>query len=201
MADHTGMADHPSVPDYDLDDALQLTEPEQYRALFEPTRSLIVTLLSERAATTSEIAEALDRPKGTVGHHLKALEAAGLVRVVRTVPVRALVAKYYGRTARTFYYDDVGEASGEPQRVLGNAAREITEPTATGARGQAVVTANRRYARIPHERAQEWAERLNELMLEFEREPRGGGTTYAVVFGLYPADRRGLPAPDADEAP
>ena len=41
-------------------------------------------------------------PKGTVGHHLKVLEKAGLVRVVRTRQVRALTEKYYGRVARLF---------------------------------------------------------------------------------------------------
>ena len=45
---------------------------------------------------------ALDTPKGTVGHHLKVLEKAGLVRVVRTRKVRALTEKYYGRVARLF---------------------------------------------------------------------------------------------------
>ena len=41
-------------------------------------------LLRERAASTSELAVALEAPKGTVGHHLKVLESAGLIRVVRT---------------------------------------------------------------------------------------------------------------------
>jgi len=44
----------------------------------------------------------MDMPKGTVGHHLKVLERAGLVRVVRTRQVRALTEKYYGRVARLF---------------------------------------------------------------------------------------------------
>ena len=40
--------------------------------------------------------------KGTVAHHLKVLEAAGLVKVVRTRRVRALTESFYGRTARLF---------------------------------------------------------------------------------------------------
>jgi DNA-binding transcriptional ArsR family regulator len=39
-----------------------------------------------------------------VGYHLKVLEEAGLVHVVRTKKVRAIEAKYYGRTARIFLY-------------------------------------------------------------------------------------------------
>ena len=59
-------------------------------------------MLRERAASTTELAAVLETPKGTVGHHLKVLESAGLVRVVRTRKVRALTEKYYGRVARLF---------------------------------------------------------------------------------------------------
>ena len=91
-------------PGYDLDDELHLDDAAQYRALFEPTRMEIVRLVGQRAATVSQLAEALDRPKGTIGHHVDALADAGLVRVVRTERVRAIEAKYWGRTARTFVY-------------------------------------------------------------------------------------------------
>jgi DNA-binding transcriptional ArsR family regulator len=187
-----------SAPDYELPDGLELSNPAQYRALFEETRSEIVGLLLERAATTSELAQVLGKPKGTVGHHLKVLADAGLVRVVRTKRVRALEAKYYGRTARTFFYHLVGEAEGTPQRVLARAAAEIAAPPAgaspEGAEpGGLPVTANVRYARVPVERAEEWARRLNDLVVEFAREPRGGEVTFAVVIGLYPTRRPSLP--------
>lgn len=63
------MADH-KAPDYELDEILDLDQPEQFKALFEETRLAIVDLLLERAATTKDLAEALDKPKGTIGHHL-----------------------------------------------------------------------------------------------------------------------------------
>ena len=74
----------------------------QLRALGDFTRGRIIGLLGQRAASTTELAAALDMPKGTVGHHVKVLEKAGLVRVVRTRQVRALTEKYYGRVARLF---------------------------------------------------------------------------------------------------
>ena len=89
-------------PDYELDDVLVVQDPKQLRALGDFTRGRIVGLLGQRAASTTELAAALDMPKGTVGHHLKVLEKAGLVRVVRTRQVRALTEKYYGRVARLF---------------------------------------------------------------------------------------------------
>lgn len=196
MADHSPSGSSP--PDYELADRLDLTEPAQYRALFEETRTKIVGLLLERAATTSELAEVLGKPKGTVGHHLKTLERAGLVRVVRTKRVRALEAKYYGRTARTFYFDHVGEAVGVSERILSTAAAEIASVPAEHAGLPA--TANIRYARIPADRADAWAERVGELLTEFAHEPRGGQVTFALVMGVYPTGRAALGATHADGA-
>ncbi|MFZ0624970.1 MAG: winged helix-turn-helix domain-containing protein, partial [Acidimicrobiia bacterium] len=89
------MADH-IAPDYPLKETLEFETSEQFRALFEDTRLRIVDLLLERAATVTELAETLGKPKGTVGHHVAVLEQAGLVHVVRTKKVRAIEAKYYG---------------------------------------------------------------------------------------------------------
>ncbi|NIM02462.1 MAG: helix-turn-helix domain-containing protein, partial [Acidobacteria bacterium] len=88
----------------------------------------ILDLLSDTAATTSQIAAALDMPKGTVGHHMKVLEQAGLVRIVRTEKVRAIEAKYYGRTARTFLLGstkDTEEIDYEPGFMFREALEDI----------------------------------------------------------------------------
>src|SRR5258705_3200545 len=90
-------------PDYDLADRIALTEPAQVKAISHPLRTTILGLLHERAATVSELAVALKRPKSTVAHHVKVLNEAGLVRVVRTRKVRAIEERFYGRTARMFY--------------------------------------------------------------------------------------------------
>src|SRR5436305_10372502 len=92
-------------PDYEAEDVLIVREPEQFRAVGDDLRSRIVILLREHARSTTELAERLGLPKGTVGHHLKVLESAGLIRVVRTRPVRAVTEKYYGRSARLFLYE------------------------------------------------------------------------------------------------
>ena len=93
-------------PDYEAADVLVVEEPQRLRALGHDLRSKIVVLLRERALSISELAEHLDVPKGTVGHHVKVLEDAGLIRVVRTRRVRALTEKFYGRTARLFLMRD-----------------------------------------------------------------------------------------------
>lgn len=90
------------VADYEADDVLVVSQPEQLRALGDDLRSRIVVLLREQARSTTDLAAELGLPKGTVGHHLKVLERAGLIRVVRTRKVRAVTEKFYGRVARLF---------------------------------------------------------------------------------------------------
>src|SRR5437870_12307825 len=97
------MAGNSHPPDYDLADRIALTEPAQVKALSHPLRTTILGLLHERAATVSELAVALARPKSTVAHHVKVLREAGLVRVVRTRRQRAIEERFDGRTARMFH--------------------------------------------------------------------------------------------------
>src|SRR6476660_10181123 len=92
-----------SPPDYVLAERIALTRPDQVKALSHPLRTTILGLLHERAATVTELATAVGRPKSTVAHHVKVLGDAGLVQVVRTRRVRAIDERFYGRTARMFY--------------------------------------------------------------------------------------------------
>ena len=188
------MADHKS-PDYELAPTLPLETPDQYRALFDDTRMEIVDLLLERAATTSELAETLDRPKGTIGHHIGVLEDAGLIHVVRTKKVRAIEAKYYGRTARTYLIGDhVGAGvDAQPNVFLARAASEFGKVIDEES---ALPGSTLRYARVPAHRAREWASRLFDLAEEFTEEPRSGETTYGLLVALYPTDRPHLPEGD-----
>ena len=190
IADHTGMADH-SSPDYELAETLRFDSPAQFKALFDETRSQIIDLLSERAATIKELADTLEKPKGTIGHHVGALADAGLIRVVRTKKVRAIEAKYYGRTARTFLLDPLvkDDVVLAPGFFLTAAAAEYADPPTDAIDALSTL----RYARIPETKAAEWADRLVELSEEFIAESRAGETTYGLVIGFYPTDRSHLP--------
>jgi DNA-binding transcriptional ArsR family regulator len=191
------MAD-PKPPGYELEETLAFQSPEQFRALFEETRLRIAELLLDRAATVTELAAVLEKPKGTVGHHVGVLEQAGLIRVVRTQKFRAIEAKYYGRTARTYLLSPQVDVDllVSPDYFLTSAASEY----AKAAQGEEELIHNTmistlRYARIPSDRAREWALRLAELTQEFVSETRGGDTTFGLLVALYPTDRPHLPDP------
>src|ERR687887_1662081 len=97
------MAGNSAPPDYDLADRIALTEPSQVKAIGHPLRTTILGLLHERAATVSELAVAVERPKSTVAHHVKVLAEAGLVQVVRTRRVGGVEERFYRPPGRVFF--------------------------------------------------------------------------------------------------
>jgi DNA-binding transcriptional ArsR family regulator len=181
-----------NVPDYELAERIALTEPAQVKALSHPLRNTILGLLHERAATVTELAEALGRPKSTVAHHVKVLRDAGLVQVVRTRRVRAIEERFYGRTARMFYVSlERSPAGDEPPRDFNDfevAAQESVEAFLDGKLWGFI-----RHARISEDQASVFWERMAELVAEFDRLPRAGDTVYGFAIGVYPTDHPTLP--------
>jgi DNA-binding transcriptional ArsR family regulator len=194
------MAINPPVPDYDLADTLELTTPEQVRAISDPLRTTLLGLLHERAATVTELATAIRRPKSTVAHHVNVLAEAGLLRVVRTRRVRAIEERFYGRVAR-MYYVGLGRQSSEGGRLPHDFNDfEVAAKESVGAYDAGTMRSFIRHARIPEERAKEFWQKVDRLIHEYDKLPRSGDTTYGFTVGLYPiTDYPTLP-PAEDEA-
>ncbi|MCU1391826.1 MAG: transcriptional regulator, TrmB [Ilumatobacteraceae bacterium] len=189
------------IPDYPLAESLAVTTREQMKAITEPTRNSIIALLSERAASTTELAVALGKPKGTVDHHLKVLANANLVHVVRTRQVRAMTEKFWGRTARTFMFDTGAGDEPTPMWMLRDAHEEMSRVRdQLDDPDRADTFSTLRHARIPLARVQEFGERLYALTDEFVSAPRGGEVMYALVVALYPTDQPILPDVSGHEA-
>lgn len=162
----------------------------QARTFAEPTRNDIMTLLAERPATTTQIAEALGRPKGSIGHHLKVLEEAGLISVVRTRKVRALTEKYYGRVARTYVFPRLEEDGDHPSFIL----EALDEARLPREGEEALFTI--RHARISADQVRAFASAVIELAEEFAVAPPSGDTVYGLIAGVYPTDRPSLKEDD-----
>lgn len=187
------MARNPTPPDYELADRIALTEPAQVKALSHPLRNTILGLLHERAATVTELATALERPKSTVAHHVKVLAEAGLLQVVRTRRVRAIDERFYGRTARLFYVGIERGSVDEAPRDFNDFEVAASESVAAFRDGK--LWGFIRHARITEQQASEFWERMAELVAEFDRLPRAGTTMYGFAVGVYPTDQPTLPDP------
>jgi DNA-binding transcriptional ArsR family regulator len=166
---------------------LVVQEPQQLRALGDDLRARIAMLLRERAASTTELSQTLGIPKGTVGHHLKVLENAGLIRVVRTRRVRALTEKYYGRVARLFVLkgDDAlpDELRGGvlAAMMLRQAADELI------ASGGEKDTSAFVHVRLSAADARRFERRLNRLVADYQRAEDPEGERHALTYALFRA--------------
>lgn len=143
---------------------LIISTPEALKAIADPTRTAILQVLDDRRASAKELSEWLSMTHGRIGHHLKVLEASGLVEVVATRPVRALTEKFYGTTFTHLRIDMSGGTDLNPLTfLLGQAIRE-----AAPIEEQPFDTFGRLYAvRMSEERAKEFRGRLVDLADEF----------------------------------
>jgi len=175
---------HEHRPDYDLQDHLEFDTPEQFRALSHPLRYRLLGLLLQRAATISQLAEALGQNKGNISHHLKVLEQAGLVRVVRTRRVQGGTERYWGRTAWMLGLGGEMEGSGLLLRL---AAAELLPLRADGPGEFGALR-----SRLSAGQVEAFAKRLHELAREFDATDTPGEPVYGLVFILAQADVPGL---------
>lgn len=186
----SAVADNP--PDYELADRMALTKPAQVKAISHPLRTTILQLLHERAATVTELAAAVERPKSTVAHHVDVLTRNGLLQVVRTRRVRAIEERFYGRTARMFHVTaeppPAGEESPRDFNDFEVAARESAQAFEQGKLWGFI-----RHARISEDQASQFWDRMTELVDKFDRMPRSGDTMYGFAIGIYPTDHPTLP--------
>ena len=192
------MSNGDAVPDYDLAEDLEVSTPAQLHAMAGPLRSTILDLLLERAATVSELAAAVERPKSTVAHHVNVLVDAGMLRVVRTRRVRAIDERYYGRTARLFRVGAINVRAHVGSDLAVNQLSTAAAEAAPAHEADDLRTVFR-HARIPEARAKEFWARVLELAQEFAKLPRAGDTVWGFAAGLYPTDHPTLP--DADDEP
>ena len=184
----TNPASNPATGlDYEAEEFVHAETPDQLKALGNAIRMAILDLLNERAASVTEMAEALERPKGTVGYHVKVLEEAGFIRVVRTRQVRAMTEKFYGRAAHTVVYHGIPE-TGDKMFMLQEALAE-----AVIEEGSALPATTLRHVRMSEEQAEEFWERVLDLAVEFAKAPRGGERVFGFLGAVYPTDLPTLP--------
>jgi DNA-binding transcriptional ArsR family regulator len=166
--------------DYEAPDVLVVSERAQLRALADDVRTAIVSLLRNRARSTQQLSRELEIPKGTVGHHVKVLEKAGLIHIVRTRQVRAVTEKFYGRTARLFLFetedpDDVRALGGA---MLRRAAVEVERSP------EATRWGNPK-ARLKDADVRRLERRLKRLLDDFLAAETPSGKPYALTVALY----------------
>jgi DNA-binding transcriptional ArsR family regulator len=90
-----------------------LDDPRYVKALSHPLRVRILAILEERTASPVQLAALLDASLGVVSYHVRTLERFGLVKLVRTNPVRGAVEHHYRARERPTISDE-GWANAAP---------------------------------------------------------------------------------------
>ena len=176
---------HPEYQlDYELTDEISADTPARLKALGDPLRQLILDLVLERSMTVTELAERVQRARGSVAHHVDLLLEVGLLQVTRTRKVRAMEERFYGRTARTINFPSHAHDGDLPFFAD---ARAVADMEAMAA--DVPTTFTMRSVRIPEAVAQEFCDRVLALALDLSRTARGGTREYALIAGLFPTTR------------
>src|SRR3954454_23526916 len=80
-------------------------DPRLVKALAHPLRVQILTVLEERTASPSDLAEELGAPLGNVSYHVRTLSDLGLLKLVRRRSRRGAVEHYYRARERATVSD------------------------------------------------------------------------------------------------
>ena len=80
-------------------------DPRLVKALAHPLRVQILSVLEERVASPSDLAEELGAPLGNVSYHVRTLADLGLLKLVRRRSRRGAVEHYYQARGRATVSD------------------------------------------------------------------------------------------------
>jgi DNA-binding transcriptional ArsR family regulator len=171
------------MPADDLPETLHLTTDEQLRAVSNLTRHRIMAVLRFEPATITQVAERLGLAKGSSSYHLRLLERAGLVKVVRTRKVRGVVERYYAMAARSIELPDPGE--GGPDVLMRHAVADLEAAPKDRERRVGML-----HLRITEEQFTELGARLVALAHEYRELSDPALPDTSLVFALFhPATR------------
>ena len=168
-------------------DHLTIRGREQLHAIGDPTRWRILGRLLDGPASIQELAVALGAAKGTIGHHVRVLESAGLIRLAETTRVRGVTEKRYLRVARQFRLPETDEDGAEADTA--NLPIRAALAEARPSRGKSdPSTSFVVRARMPAERAKRFADLIKQIAEEFADGAPGTGETFGFVGAIYTPD-------------
>lgn len=115
------------MPTDDPPETFHVTTEEQLRAVSNLTRHKIMAVIRFEPATITQIAAQVGLAKGSSSYHVRLLERAGLVKVVRTRKVRGVTERYYAMAAQAIELPD--PVAGQPDVLMRHAVADLEAST------------------------------------------------------------------------
>ena len=190
-----------------------LDDPRYVKALSHPLRVRILAILEERTASPVQLAELLEASLGVVSYHVRTLERHGLIKLVRTNPVRGAVEHHYKANPRPTISDE-GWGEAPPvakQAYLSSFLQQVGAYTNTAAAAGGFDRPDAHFTRtVAKLDAKAWKdlakaceqllERIDKLEAEaakrIEKDPHADGIVDAgLVIMLFEAARLAPPEP------
>jgi DNA-binding transcriptional ArsR family regulator len=89
-----------------MKDITDIQDARLVKALAHPLRVRILSVLEQRTASPSEIAEELGAPLGNVSYHVRILAGHDLIKLVRRTPRRGAIEHHYEAVGRLRISDE-----------------------------------------------------------------------------------------------
>ncbi|KAB2971065.1 helix-turn-helix domain-containing protein [Streptomyces sp. SS1-1] len=166
------------MPTDDIPETFHVTTDEQLRAVSNLTRHRIMAVLRFEPATITQIAERVGLAKGSSSYHVRLLERAGLVRVVRTRKVRGVTERYYAMAARAIVLPDPGE--GAPDVLMRHAVADLEASSPDAERHVRMA-----HLRLTDEQFAELGARLQALADEYRELSDPALPDVTLAFALF----------------
>src|SRR5687768_12284617 len=148
---------------------MALESSEKIKAFTDPLRVRVLRILSERAATNQQIADALAEPHAKVLYHVRFLVDVGLIQLVDTQIKGGNVEKYYRALAYIFDLrppqGDVDTDLALVQPALDNLWHDMIASVKTFPEYTAHIQTRRK--RMSPQKAAEFILKLRALLAEF----------------------------------
>lgn len=180
----------------------ELRTVKELRAASHPLRATVLRLMKEEERSVKDLCELLGETTTRLYYHVRQLEDAGLIRLVRTEKRARSVLKYYRATAMVFTipFDMLQEHPESPEAMAGvSMEAKLMELGAADVRyalssGVGNITVDeysiaRFLVRTTPERVREFTRQLEELLVSFANSDQEDGTVrYSMTSALVPVD-------------
>ena len=129
----------------------QVIDPRLIRALAHPLRADVLTTLSERVASPSELAEEVGVGVSDVSYHVRELRKSQCIELVKTRRRRGAIEHFYRATARFMFDDREWERLPESVRpaISANIIQLIFDDLVGALEGNTFEARNRHLSRTP----------------------------------------------------